>query len=148
MKKIADVLVVAQEAFEKNNFILIRSIVCISMMMHGWYRLFEGGAIIEDFGNNLNLRGFVIGVPIAWSVTLFEAFGGLIMFFGFFSRWISLIWASQLIVGIYLIHFKRGWFVTYGEGGMEYSMLLIAALLSIAFKESKTSTVRTEALAS
>src|ERR1041385_6387644 len=111
MKKIIDRLL-QKASFEKDNFILIRSIVCISMMMHGWYRLFEGGAIIDDFGQNLNLRGFVIGVPIAWSVTLFEAFGGLVMFFGFFSRWISLIWAFQLAVGIYLIHFKRGWFVT------------------------------------
>ena len=40
--------------------------------------------------------------------------------------------------GIYLVHWKHGWFVVgHGTNGIEYSVTLVAALLATALTASK-----------
>lgn len=106
----------------------LRIMVSMAMMAHGLQRLYFG--TVGGFGEYLNTVGFLIGVPLAWAITLFELLAGLAMLLNYFTRWTSLIWAAQLVVGIILVHAKNGWYVVGpSTGGAEYSLLLIVSLL-------------------
>ena len=49
-------------------------------------------------------------------------------------KWASIITISILISGIFLVHFKEGWFVVGGgRNGVEFNFLLIFVLLTIMF---------------
>lgn len=105
----------------------LRMMVSLVMMAHGFQRVYFGTVI--DFGDFLNAKGFLLGVPLAWGITLFELMAGLAMLLNFFTRWISLIWAVQLAVGIVLVHVQHGWYVVGpSTGGVEYSLVLIVSL--------------------
>jgi putative oxidoreductase len=108
--------------------------VSIIMMLHGLQRFYYG--TINDFGAWLNSRGFLIGVVLAWTITLFEVIGGALLAAGYFKRIICLAWMFNLIMGIVLVHLPNGWFVVGpGSGGVEYSFLLLLSLLVIASQE-------------
>jgi putative oxidoreductase len=105
----------------------LRIMVSLAMMAHGFQRVYYG--TVSGFGNFLNSKGFLIGVPLAWGITLFELLAGAAMLLNFFTRWTSLIWAAQLLVGIILVHAQNGWYVVGpSTGGVEYSLLLIVSL--------------------
>ncbi len=105
----------------------LRMMVSLVMMAHGFQRVYFGTVI--GFGDFLNAKGFLLGVPLAWGITLFELMAGLAMLLNFFTRWISLIWAVQLAVGIVLVHVQHGWYVVGpSTGGVEYSLVLIVSL--------------------
>ena len=105
----------------------LRVMVSIAMMAHGFQRVYFG--TVAGFGDFLNSKGFLIGVPLAWGITLFELIAGLAMLLNFFTRWTSFIWAVQLVVGIILVHAPNGWYVVGpSTGGVEYSLLLIVSL--------------------
>ncbi|MCZ8215630.1 MAG: DoxX family protein [Cyclobacteriaceae bacterium] len=112
------------------SLILLRIMVCTCMIAHASQRFYFNS--INGFGDFLNAKGFLIGVPLAWGITLFELIGGLAMLLNYFTKWISLIWAFQLLVGIVLVHAQHGWFVVGpSTGGVEYSLLLIVALIVV-----------------
>ncbi|MEI9809659.1 MAG: DoxX family protein [Bacteroidota bacterium] len=111
--------------------VLLRIVVSGLLMAHGVIRMIV--ATISGFGEFLNSKGFVIGVGIAWFLTIFEIAGGLVMAAGFFVKWIAAVFIIELIMGIILVHATNGWFVVgYQSGGVEYSVLLIFSLLLIA----------------
>jgi putative oxidoreductase len=60
------------------------------------------------------------------------------MAIGIFTRWISLGWMVVITMGIVLVHAQNGWFVVGpSTGGVEYSVLLLLALIVIASREGK-----------
>jgi putative oxidoreductase len=106
----------------------LRASISVAMMMHGGQRLYYG--TVNGFGEFLNTQGFFIGVPLAWGITGFELAAGLLLLLNRFTKWITLIWAAQLLMGIVLVHARNGWYVVGpSTNGVEYSLLLIAALL-------------------
>lgn len=110
---------------------LLRLVAALLMMAHGAMRLIENS--LSSFGEFLNGKGFLIGTPIAWSLTLFELIGGILMILGFFVRWVALGLIIELLMGIILVHAQNGWFVVgHQTGGVEYSVLLIVCLLVVA----------------
>jgi putative oxidoreductase len=110
------------------SMLVLRIMVSICMMAHASQRFYFNS--INGFGDFLNAKGFLIGVPIAWGITLFELIGGLAMLLNYFTKWIPLVWAVQLLMGIILVHAQHGWFVVGpSTGGVEYSLLLIVCLL-------------------
>jgi len=110
------------------SLLVLRIMVSICMMAHASQRFYFNS--INGFGDFLNAKGFLIGVPIAWGITLFELIGGLAILLNYFTKWISLVWAVQLLMGIILVHAQHGWFVVGpSTGGVEYSLLLIVCLL-------------------
>ena len=117
---------------------LLRIMLSICMMAHGTQRLYFN--TVAGFGGFLNSKGFLLGVPIAWGITLFELIAGLALLLNYFTKWISLVWALQLLMGIILVHAQNGWFVVGpSTGGVEYSVVLIAALLVIHAHPKKDS---------
>jgi putative oxidoreductase len=116
---------------ETTALTLFRIITGFLLVAHGGIRIYAN--TVNDFGNFLNSKGFVIGPAIAWFLTIFEIVGGLLMAAGFFRKWIAAVFIIELSMGIILVHATNGWFVVgYQSGGVEYSVLLIFSLLLIA----------------
>ncbi|HEY5917507.1 MAG TPA: DoxX family protein [Chryseolinea sp.] len=115
----------------KQSIILLRIAVALFLMAHGLIRIYLG--TVGGFGEFLNSKGFLIGVPLAWGITGFEIIGGAAMALGFYVRWIAAVFMIQLIMGIFLVHLEKGWFVVgASQGGVEYSALLLVCLMVIS----------------
>ena len=116
----------------ENNF-LLKLALAIIFLSHSLHGIFTGNDV-NDFGNLfLNKIGFApFGVYISWSVILFQIIGSLLLILDKFITTVSIIFIFILINGIVLVHFQYGWFVVgAGRNGMEFSFLLIMALITI-----------------
>lgn len=119
-----------------NALIIIRILLATVMFIHGAARISNG--TIGGFGEFLSAQGLPIGFYLAWGITLFELIGSVMLAVGFYSWIIALVFALQLAVGIYMIHWNEGWFVVgAGRNGMELSVVLIVSLLAVAFATYK-----------
>ncbi|HMO76572.1 MAG TPA: DoxX family protein [Sphingopyxis sp.] len=111
---------------------VLRVTVALLILIHGAWRLTMGG--VEPFGVWLESIGFPFGYGWAMAVTIYELIGPALMLA---RRWTSLValgHAAILTLGMILVHLPAGWFVVgAGRNGVEYSVLLIVALLAIAW---------------
>ena len=121
---------------EQAALIVIRVLLAAVMFIHGAARISNG--TVGGFGEYLGSQGFPLGFYIAWAITLFELVGSVMLAVGFYTWIVALVFALQLIVGVYMIHWKEGWFVVgAGRNGMEFSFVLIVSLLAIAYSTYK-----------
>jgi putative oxidoreductase len=121
---------------QHQSLVLLRIGISILMMAHGFQRLYYN--TVNDFGEFLNAKGFVIGYALAWTITLFELIGGLLLALGKFTRWICFAWMIVITTGIVLVHAQNGWFVVGpSTGGVEYSILLLLVLITLASHDVK-----------
>lgn len=110
----------------------LRVTAALLLLAHGVCRIVFGG--VDDFGVFLTGLGLPFGNLCAWAVTGFEILGSLTLAAGRSIRLLALLFAAELTTGILLVHAQEGWFVVgLGRGGMEYSVLLIAVLLAVAY---------------
>jgi putative oxidoreductase len=113
------------------GIVLLRVTIALMMVIHGVTRIRLGG--VTGFGGFLAENHVPLGVAVAWVLTLVEIGGGVALALGYGVIWLCAWFAIQLAMGIALVHFKEGWFVVgAGRNGMEYSVVLIAGLVSIA----------------
>jgi putative oxidoreductase len=113
------------------GIVLLRVVVALLLLVHGVMRVRLG--IVDDFGGFLSLNQIPLGNVLAWTITVVEIAGGLILVLGYWVVWLCGWFIIQLVAGVFLVHAKDGWFVVgAGRNGMEYSVMLIAALISIA----------------
>jgi putative oxidoreductase len=118
------------------SVIVLRCIVALMFIAHAVVRI--TGGTVTRFGEFLESKGFVAGVVIVLVLTAFEIIGGLLMAFGYYTRWMAAGFILILLTGIVLIHAELGWFVgEHGTGGVEYSVVLIAALVVVAASAKK-----------
>ncbi|HEX6279108.1 MAG TPA: DoxX family protein [Pyrinomonadaceae bacterium] len=116
--------------------VFIRIVLAAVMFVHGAARISYG--TVGGFGEFLGSQGIPLGFYVAWGITLFELVGSVLLAAGFYAWIIALIFAVQLAAGIALVHYKEGWFVVgHGRNGMEFSVVLIASLLAIAYANYK-----------
>lgn len=100
---------------------------------HGWARLVAGG--VEPFASWLNAQGVPLGAVVAYGITALEIVGPPVLAWGRLVPHLCFTFAGIYLVGIVLVHAPEGWFVVgLGRNGMEYSVLLIACLLCLAFE--------------
>jgi putative oxidoreductase len=119
---------------------LLRAGTALLMIIHGVARATLG--IVDDFGVVLNQWGFPAGLALAWTITVLEIAGGAAMAAGYLVRPLALWFAAQLVMGIYLIHARAGWFVVgAGRNGMEFSALLILCLVVISMTAGAAYTI-------
>jgi putative oxidoreductase len=118
--------------------VFIRVVLAAVMFIHGASRISFG--TVGGFGEFLGAQGFPLGFYIAWAITLFELIGSVLLAAGFYAWIIALLFALELAVGIAMVHWKEGWFVVgHGRNGMEFSAVMIASLLAIAYANYKRS---------
>ena len=109
---------------------ILRAGTAAIMILHGVARAWLG--IVDDFGVVLNQWGFPLGFALAWTITIVEIVGGSLLAAGFFVLPLCAWFAFQLLMGIYLIHGRIGWFVVgAGRNGMEFSVFLLLCLVVI-----------------
>jgi putative oxidoreductase len=124
--------------------LLLRATLGLFLTIHGVYRIYDGG--VNGFGGFLGSEHVPFGVAVAWLITIVEVVGGPALIFGFLVQPLCAWFALELFAGIVLVHAQDGWFVVGGgRNGMEYSVLLIVALiatalLDLAVQESKRPT--------
>ena len=110
----------------------LRFVAAALLFIHGISRLVTGG--IAPFGEFLAGEHIPGGPVIAWTITIVEILGTIVLASGHFVRPLALYFAAELTVGILLVHRHSGWFVVgSGRNGMEFSVLLISVLLALAW---------------
>ncbi len=107
----------------------LRLILGGSMAAHGIAKLTGG---VE------NTAGFFgsIGIPapglMAWFVALLETFGGLMIVAGAFTAVVSALLIGLMLVAMFTVHLKNGFFFTNEAGpGIEVNLLYIAGFLAL-----------------
>lgn len=114
----------------------LRMLAGAIFILHASARVYNN--TLPELGNFLNKTGFPFGYYLAWAVTIFELAGGFAMFFRFFVKLFCIGEIIILITGIFIVHWKNGWFVVdMSLNGMEYSVILISILLAILVAERK-----------
>jgi putative oxidoreductase len=123
------------------TLIVLRITTALIFMSHAAVRIWSG--TIDRFGDFLTSKGFVAGTAVVWILTVFELAGGLLLMLGVFTRWLAFGFFIIIAVGIIIIHAGNGWFVgEHGTGGMEYSIVLLSALLVVAASDTRTAQLR------
>lgn len=120
----------------RQTLVMLRIATAAIFLAHAVVRICNGS--IPQFSSYLNDKGFPYSTAIVWLITAFEIAGGTALFLGYFVKWLSFGFILLLLIGIMIIHFSAGWFVgEHGSGGMEYSVILIFALITIAATDRK-----------
>ncbi|WP_148932366.1 DoxX family protein [Paenibacillus methanolicus] len=114
------------------GLLLIRLVIGILFVGHGAQKLFGwfGGYGIKGTGGWLDSIGVKPGVLMAVAVGLAELVGGLLVASGLWLPLGSAILIATMIGAIATVHGKNGLWAT--QNGMEYNLVLIAALLGLA----------------
>ena len=112
------------------TFLLLRALTGIIFITRGAARIILW--TVPGFGEFLNAKGFLVGLPLAWLVTIGEIVCGSLLVLGYKVRYCTLFHMVVILMGIFLVHLPQGWF-TVGQslGGVEYSLLLLAVLVFI-----------------
>lgn len=99
----------------------------IIFVTHGTARLVYNS--VSDFGAFLDSQGFMIGVFLAWAITIGEIVFGSMLAIGYKVRYCVIFHSVVVLAGIFMIHLSNGWFVVgHGTNGVEYSVLILAVL--------------------
>jgi putative oxidoreductase len=115
---------------------LLRILMGLVFMSHAMVRLVD--YTLPGFGEFLNSKGFPAGFYLAWTITLFELLGGLLMVMRRLVKYFCIGEIIILLTGIVIVHAPNGWFVVGKTlGGAEYSVVLIAVLAAIYLAEIK-----------
>ncbi|MCI4566887.1 DoxX family protein [Lysobacter sp. CFH 32150] len=115
------------------GWLVLRLALSGLIAVHGWTRWLTGGVPI--FGEWLTSQGLPFGYAIAASVTGIEILGTVLLATGKIVAPLTLTFAAIYSVGIYMVHAQEGWFVVgKGRNGVEYSVLLIVALLCLGLQ--------------
>jgi putative oxidoreductase len=106
--------------------LLVRVVLGIIMIYHGWPKLTNLGGTIEGFTG--------MGIPLPALSAIFamvaEVFGGLLLLVGAFTDIAGLLIAIDMLGAIIFVHAKNGFAVN--EGGFEWPLALLAMALAIA----------------
>jgi putative oxidoreductase len=113
--------------------LLLRVTVGLILAAHGAQKLFGwfGGGGLEATGKGFEGLGFHPGKRAALMAGLAEVAGGVLLALGLFTPLAAAIILGVMVVAVGSIHFKNGFFNT--GGGWEYNLVIVAAVLSIAF---------------
>ena len=125
-----------QQSRQQLAFTLLRVMISIIIFSHGGHRLLEAG--YNGFGAALDARGIPFGLALAWFITLFEIIGAIFLAVGKKVIYLCIVYIAIYLSGLFLVHLPHGWFVVgSGTNGIEYSLLIITTLFSIAFASYK-----------
>jgi putative oxidoreductase len=110
--------------------VLIRLIVGVVGVLHGWPKLKDLTSFIE------NVRGLGIPLPelFATAAALSEFLGGLALIIGFCTRYAAFFFACTMAVAVFRVHWAAGFFAK--DSGYEYPLTLLVAALSLMLSGS------------
>ncbi len=113
---------------------IVRIAVAVLIFIHGAFRATHWDPYVTGFGQWLEGVGFPHGFYWAAAVTIYELIAPI---FIVARRFVTLACLGHIVIvglGAVLVHYPAGWFVVgAGRNGMEYSMLLLACLIAVAW---------------
>jgi putative oxidoreductase len=106
---------------------ILRILVGLTFLLHGYPRL----ANIGGFAGFLTSLGVPAPGVFAFLVTALEVGGGLLLILGLATRWVSLLFAIEMLVTTLLVKLPNAGFIAPQGGGTgaELDLLLLAAAL-------------------
>ena len=106
--------------------LVLRVVLGIVMIYHGWPKLTDLGGTIEGF------TGMGIPAPAVAAIfaTVAEVVGGLLILVGAFTDIAGLMFVIDMLGAITFVHAKNGF--SAGKGGFEFPLVLLAMALAIA----------------
>lgn len=114
--------------------LILRYSVALVFFLHAVVRI--ASKTIPQFAGFLENTGLPYGKAIVIAITIFEIIGAILLAIGWFARLLAAGFFVLLLIGVILIHASNGWFVgEHGVGGVEYSFILMIALMVIAAKD-------------
>jgi putative oxidoreductase len=104
---------------------VLRLTVGLVFFMHGVPKLTGGMEQTAQFFASLGIPAPVVA---AWAVAVLEVVGGIGLMAGLLTPLWNLLFIAEMVTAIAVVHYPRGFYVIGpGQGGYEFSMLLIAA---------------------
>jgi putative oxidoreductase len=117
---------------------VLRLMVGITFIAHGAQHLFGiwGGAGLTGTAASFESIGLSPGFPLAVAVGVIEFGGGLLLLAGALTPYVSAALIVVMLGAMWKVHLANGFFINWamtpGVGhGVEYSLMLIAALLCL-----------------
>jgi len=109
----------------------LRLTLALIFVVHGSQTLFGvfGGHGLAWTGDYLASHGVIPGEFWAVISGLLGLFGGIALLVGFLTRWVAAAMAIEMIVALVAINLRAGFSAT--QGGAEFPLILLAALLSL-----------------
>ena len=107
-------------------FLVLRLIVGVIMVAHGYSKVFHGGLTQHAH------RVASLGLPswLAYPSAFTEFLGGILLIAGVLTRFVSLLVLIDMLVAIWKVHWKNGMF---GKGGYEFPLTLAAIAFALIF---------------
>jgi putative oxidoreductase len=109
----------------------------IVFLVHGVGKLFAVGPAavgVSNFAGFLSGMGIPLAVLVAWIVALLETVGGIAIILGVFVRPAAFLLAINMLVALFLVHWKNGF--SASNGGYEFVFVLALGSLALALRGS------------
>ncbi len=117
-----------------NHFLFLKIALIAVFVMHGIPSIVTGD--VNNFGKMyLDQVGFApVGIYLAWLIKLSHVALCISIVVNKFLKPIGWINICILVVGIFMLHIKDGWYVVGGgRNGVEFNVLLIASVITVMY---------------
>ena len=112
---------------------ILRVVVGVIFLMHGISKI-QGGVVegVVEVAKGFDALGLPQPLAAAWIAVVLEVVGGALLILGVLTPLWNVLFIIHQLGGIYYVHAPLGFFVVGpGQGGYEFSLLLIAANLCL-----------------
>jgi putative oxidoreductase len=114
----------------QRSVVLLRISVALVFFLHAAVRVVHN--TVPEFTQFMAGKHWPFPNVTVWVLSGYELIGSVLLALGYCVKWLSTGFILILVVGIILIHLSLGWFVgEHGTGGVEYSFILIVALVVV-----------------
>lgn len=120
------------------GLLLLRVVLAIVFIAHGAQKLFGiwGGGGISGTAGFFDSLGIPLPGVMAVASGILEFFGGILLALGLLTRPVALLLAIEMLVATATVHWPQGFFVSTDAFGIEFTMVLMVAALTLVFTGS------------
>lgn len=111
--------------------LILRLTIGTVMIAHGAAKLQAGPT--EVWGSIFESMGIPVPIFLAWTVTLIEGIGGILLIVGLFTRIAALLFSGIMLNAIFLVSIDLGLRSSANSPGADLNLALMAGALALAF---------------